>query len=183
VIAENIDLLGRATIAADATDPGDPTSSFSAPYRELAGALEVRLRRQVALGASILSRDNDRTEVLPAALITDDHRFPQQLPAEDTIGDRGFTELGLTAKMSLGARKFSAQLEIYGRNTRLAQIYKDPALAPATDDVRGGGRATIDAWVGQKVRLFASYDVSSALDSAPEITGYKSLRLVLTGVY
>jgi hypothetical protein len=183
VIAENIDVLGRATIAADATDPGDPTSSFSAPYRELAGALEVRLRRQVAIGASILSRDNDRTLVLPAERITDDHRFPQQLPADGTIGDRGFTELGLTARMSLGARKFSAQVEIYGRNTRLAEIYKDPALAPATDDLRGGGRATIDAWVGQKVRLFASYDASSALDSAPEITGYKSLRLVLTGVY
>jgi hypothetical protein len=31
--------------------------------------------------------------------------------------------------------------------------------------------------------VFASYDVSSQLDTAPEISGYKSLRLTLTGVY
>jgi hypothetical protein len=42
---------------------------------------------------------------------------------------------------------------------------------------------TVDAWVGRRIRLFASYDVSSALQTAPEITGYKSLRLILTGVY
>ena len=183
VIADNIDLLGRATIAADATDPGDPTSSFAAPYRELAGALEVRLRRQVAVGASYLSRQNERPEVPEAERIADDHRFPQQLPAEIDLGDLGFTEIGVSARMTLGARRFSAQLELYGRNTQLARLYRDPALPPAEDDLRGGGRATIDAWVGAKVRLFAAYDVSSALDSAPEITGYKSLRLVATGVY
>ena len=52
-----------------------------------------------------------------------------------------------------------------------------------TIDVRGGGRFLVDAWVGRRIRLFASYDVSSAFDFAPEITGYKSLRLAVTGVY
>jgi hypothetical protein len=37
--------------------------------------------------------------------------------------------------------------------------------------------------VGQRVRLFASYDVSSALTTTPEISGYKSLKLVVSGVY
>jgi hypothetical protein len=183
VIADNIDLHGRVTIAGDATDPGDPTSSFAAPYLELAGALEGRLRRQVALGVSILSRQNERTLVPEPERIVDDHRFAQPLPTDATLGDLGFTELGVSARMTLGARRFSAQLELYGRNTRLAPIYRDPALVPAETDVRGGGRATLDAWVGQKVRLLAAYDASSALDSSPEITGYKSLRLILTGVY
>jgi hypothetical protein len=48
---------------------------------------------------------------------------------------------------------------------------------------RGGGRAQIDAWIGKQLRLFASYDLSSALDFMPNITGYKSLRLMLEGVY
>ncbi len=46
-----------------------------------------------------------------------------------------------------------------------------------------GGRFTLDAWVGERVRIFAAYDVSSALELAPEINGYRSLRLMLTGVY
>jgi hypothetical protein len=48
---------------------------------------------------------------------------------------------------------------------------------------RGGGRAQIDAWIGQRLRLFASYEISSALDFEPEITGYKSLRLMMEGRY
>jgi hypothetical protein len=31
--------------------------------------------------------------------------------------------------------------------------------------------------------LFATYDVSSTLDTAPDISGYKSLRMMLTGIY
>jgi hypothetical protein len=48
---------------------------------------------------------------------------------------------------------------------------------------RGGGRAQIDAWIGKSLRLFASYDLSSSLDFTPNITGYKSLRLMMEGVY
>jgi hypothetical protein len=48
---------------------------------------------------------------------------------------------------------------------------------------RGGGRAQIDAWIGNRLRLFASYDLSSSLDFEPSITGYKSLRLMMEGVY
>jgi hypothetical protein len=89
--------------------------------------------------------------------------------------------------MSLGARRFSAQLEIYGRRTRFATTYRDPSPDPIdavpTTDLRGGGRFSVDAWIGKRLRLFVSYDVSSGLDLVPEITSYKSLRLTMTGAY
>jgi len=52
-----------------------------------------------------------------------------------------------------------------------------------TSDLRGGGRLTVEAWIGKRLRLFAAYDASSAIEHSPEITGYKSLRLTMTGVY
>jgi hypothetical protein len=57
-----------------------------------------------------------------------------------------------------------------------------PSAIPA-DDQRGGGRFQFDAWVSRRIRLFVSYDVSSQLSTAPEISGYKSLRLTITGIY
>jgi len=52
-----------------------------------------------------------------------------------------------------------------------------------TDAFRWGGRATIEAWIGSRLRLFASYELSSRIDLAPEISGFKSLRLIMEGVY
>ena len=62
-------------------------------------------------------------------------------------------------------------------------LYRDPEDPVPTSDLRGGGRFTVDAYIGRKIRLFASYDVSSQLSMAPELSGYKSLRLTLTGIY
>jgi hypothetical protein len=52
-----------------------------------------------------------------------------------------------------------------------------------TQDYRGGGRVTVDAWIGARLRLFASYELSSRLDLQREIYGFKSLRLMMEGVY
>jgi hypothetical protein len=183
LIRENIDLLGRIAYATDLVDQGQPVNTFSSPYLELAGALEVRLRRQVAFGVSALSRQTKREAVTPEQLILDNHGPIDPLPRDTQIGEAGFTELGTTIKMTLGARRFSAMVEVYGRNTRYSVLYRDPIAPLPTNDVRGGGRFTVDAWVGQRVRLFASYDVSSALTTTPEISGYKSLKLVVSGVY
>ncbi len=180
LIAENVDLLARATLAADLTEDGAPTSSFSASYVELGGALEVRLRRQVAVGASWLTRQTEREEAPP---IVDEPTVAQPLPVSAATGERRFTELGARVRMSLGARRLSTLLEVYGRRTTYAAAYADPLVAIDRDDVRGGGRLTVDAWIGRRLRLFVAYDVSSALEHSPEITSYKSLRLTMTGVY
>jgi len=181
LIAENIDLLIRGAFAADARGPEDPPSSFAAPYLEIGGALEVRLRRQVAIGGSLLSRNTNHAA--PAAPIVDVRDSPQMLPAVDARGEEGFTELGASVKLTLGARRFSTLFEVYGRRMRFGELYVDPLLAVPVDEVRIGGRVTLDAWVGRTLRLFAAYDVSSAFDMYPEITGYRSLRLMMSGVY
>jgi hypothetical protein len=181
LIADNIDLFGRAALARDLSEDNAQKNTFSAPYAELGGALEVRLRRQVAFGASILSRQTDRPEL--GFEIPDDHRSPQPLPPKEDLGEAGFTEVGLSVRLSLGARKFSSLVEVYGRRTRFTPLYSDGQLPVTDSDFRGGGRINIDAWVGPRVRLFASYDISSELGTAPEVTGYKSLKLIVSGVY
>jgi hypothetical protein len=181
LIAENVDLLARTTIAAELGDPGEPTHSFSPSYVELGGALDVRLRRTVAVGASVLSRQT-RREDLPGGPIFD-VASPQPLPPSATTGETGLTEVGTRVRMTLGARRLSALLEVYGRRTRYADLYRAPDVALPTSDVRGGGRFSVDAWIGKRLRLFASYDLSSAFDFLPDITSYKSLRLTMTGVY
>ena len=115
--------------------------------------------------------------------VFDQKDVAQALPPNEYRGEEGFTELGGSVKMSLGARKFSSLVEVYGRRTRYALLYADPTLVIPGSDLRIGGRFTIDAWVGDRVRISTAYDVSSALEFAPEISGYRSLRLMLTGIY
>lgn len=180
LIAENVDLFARAAFSADARGADDRPSSYIAPYVELGGALEVRLRRQVALGASLLTRNTNREVTVP---IQDLRNQPQMLPSVESRGEEGFTEAGGSLKMTLGARRFSTLLEVYGRRVRYGELYVDPLLEIPTDDLRFGGRITLDAWVGRSVRLFAAYDVSSAIDLHPEVTGYRSLRMMISGMY
>jgi hypothetical protein len=188
LIAENVDLLARATIASDTAQAKAITNSFSGPYVELGGALEVRLRRTVAVSTSVLYRKNTREEPTTPPIL-DVHLVPDPLPLITDTGETSFTEVGTRLRMSLGARQFSAMVEVYGRRTQYAETYRDPInpidMDPNdyTSDVRGGGRVTLDAWIGKRLRLFASYDLSSAIAFAPEITSYKSLRLTMTGVY
>jgi len=181
LIAENVDLVARTTVAADLST-GATKSSFAAAYFEAGGALELRLRRTVAVGASVLSRQTQRDDTL-AGPIFDVAGTPDPLPASSTTGEKGFTEIGGRVRMSLGARRFSTMLEVYGRRTTYAETYRDTEDPIETRDLRGGGRVTVDAWIGKRLRLFASYDLSSAIAFSPEITSYKSLRLTMTGVY
>lgn len=181
LIAENLDLYVRGAASTDLTKAGQVKSSFAAPYLEIGGALELRLRRTISLGASALTRQTTRD---PAPEILDTHMTIDPLPANPAVrGEDGFTEIGTSVRMSLGARRFSALVELYGRRTKYPAIYVDPILPVPASDVRGGGRFTLDAWVGKQLRLFAAYDTSTAFDFAPEITGYKSLRLMMSGVY
>jgi hypothetical protein len=180
VIKENVDTFLRLALSRDESLDMLPRQAYSASYLEVGAAAEVRLRRTIAIGASVLARNTEREVMEP---IRDERNVPQPLPDTAALGEDRFVEAGGTVRMTLGARRFSALFEIYGRSTKFLRPYEDPVLPIEEFDRRGGGRLSVDAWVGQRVRLFASYDASSALQSAPEITGYKSLRLTLTGVY
>ena len=195
LIAENVDVYARGAFAFDVNTPEKSRETYSPTYLEGGAAVEVRVRRTVAIGASALTRQTQRDDQVNAEII-DHAATPDPIPvnASSQLGERGFTELGVTARMSLGARKFSLLLEAYGRRTHYAMDYC--ALQDGQSDCqsaldtgipaiayRGGGRAQIDAWIGERLRLFASYDLSTSLDFSPNITGYKSLRLMMEGVY
>lgn len=181
LIAENVDLLVRTTIARDRSADDAPKSSFSAAYVEVGGALDIRLRRTLSLGISALTRQTDRDDA--GDPMTDIHLVPQPLVASATTGEQQLTEVGVRARLSLGSRRLSALLELYGRRTRYPEAYIDPLNEIDPVDSRGGGRISIDAWISKRLRLFGSYDLSTAIERAPEITSYKSLRLTMTGVY
>jgi hypothetical protein len=195
VLFDNVDLLLRGAAAFE-TGSGDLKTAYSAPYAEFAAATDVRVRRTFTIGTSFLTREDiERQDTLPAPVVDSAPTTAEALADLRRIGELGFTELGVTAKMSLGARRFSAGVEAYGRRTHYQTSYcglesmsttlcapADPNT-PFTAEIRGGGRVTIDAWLNKNLRMFASYDVSSTLAFAPEVTGYKSLRLVMEGVY
>lgn len=182
LIAENVDLYLRGAFAADVGDePGELRNSFASPYAEVGGAFEVRLRRAIALGASVLTRDTQRGEdVMPTR---DTPGSTQAIPANELRGEEGFTEAGATLKLTLGARQFSTGVEVYGRRTRYAILYEDPILEIPNTDVRLGGRVSLDAWIGPNLKLYAAYDATSTLEMSPQVTGYRSLRLMMSGVY
>jgi hypothetical protein len=199
LIAENIDVLVRGAIASDRVKTEEQRSTFAPAFAEIGGGLEVRLRRTVAMGFSGLSRQTKRYATV-SGQIQDMSGLPQPLPRpySPDIGERGFTELGTQLRMSLGARRFSALVEGYGRRTRYSLAYcaVDDATGmcpPIEDgvretgildtDYRFGARVTIDAWIGNRLRMFAAYELSSRIDVAPEISGFKSLRLMMEGVY
>lgn len=154
--------------------------------------MEVRVRRTLAVGASALTRESTRVAAAP---MSDTPAMPDMLPAQAaaTLGEKDMVELGSTLRMSLGARKFSALAEGFARRTDYPLTYcavssasmpcNLAATSVPTTDWRWGGRVTVDAWIGQRLRIYAAYELSSALKYQPEITGYKSLQLVMEGIY
>ncbi|HEY5922325.1 MAG TPA: hypothetical protein VIV11_11670, partial [Kofleriaceae bacterium] len=194
LIKENIDLLIRGAYANDLVTTNLERNTFAASYLEIGGGLELRLRRTIGLGLNGLSRQTSRYATL-SGQIPDIPGSIDILPRQHgpELGEEGFTELGTTIRLSLGARRFSALLEIYGRRTKYALVYCDATITTScmsdentgipAQDYRGGGRATVDAWIGSRLRLFAAYELSSRLDLQPEIYGFKSLRLMMEGVY
>ncbi len=195
LIKENVDVLARIAYASDQVHTNIERNTFAASYVEAGGGIELRLRRTLGLGLNGLTRQTQRYATVTNEIPDIPNQIdplPRQFGPE--LGERGFTELGTTLRMSLGARRFSALLEVYGRRTRYSLVYCNaleygPNCMSAldtgipTEDYRGGGRATIDAWIGSQLRLFASYELSSRLDMQREIYGFKSLRLMMEGVY
>lgn len=194
LVKENIDIYARGAVASDLGTPDDQKSTYSASYVEAGGAIELRLRRTIALGASGLTRQTQRIDHVSNEIVDQPNMPDRLLPnASPAMGERGFTELGTSVRMSLGAREFSLLLEIYGRRTKYALDYCNGAVSVdcqsaldtgiPTSDLRFGWRVSVDAWIGKRLRLLGSYELSSKLDFAPEITGYKSLRLMMEGIY
>ena len=170
-------------------------STYSPSYVEGGGASRSALRRTIALGASALTRQTERDDQASAEII-DIPNQPDRASGQRELADgRARLHRDRHDRADVARRaQVLALLEVYGRRTRYALDYcalptaRATAVAarhrrPDTSRIAAAAARTIDAWIGQRLRLFASYDLSSALDFTPKITGYKSLRLMMEGVY
>jgi hypothetical protein len=178
VILRNLDVLLRAAAAIEHAG-GDVDEEFSPSYLEAGGALEVRLRRNIRLGSTFVARRYGRDPIDPV----DDPPGPQPiLDPDDEIGELSFYEGGLNVDYSMGARRFNASAEFYGRAYERQTPYEDTALDGF--DTHSGGRFTVEGWAQSRLRLKAEYDVSlGPLDTAPELRGVKMLRVLAEGSF
>jgi hypothetical protein len=182
VLFQNVDLLARGAVALDAVRgaPDEDLNPSLPEYIEGGAGIEVRLRRALAIQASALIRDY-RRPFTPDLVDTDGE---QLLPRPHLLGEEYLVEAGIAARYSGGARRYSANGELYGRQTRWAPVYQSaPDVDVDTIDRHGGGRFWVEAWVNPRVRLRGEYDLTTLVDFAPEFRGLKTLRLFLEGTY
>jgi hypothetical protein len=190
VLLDNIDLLLRGGIALDLVDRPEERTGFA----EVGGGVEVRLRRAVALTLSGMIRDYELTDALAiGTLQTDVGNVPGPLidPTDpdqlSSIGQESFIEGGGGFRFSTGARRFSASAEAYARRSKYALLYEEdtPAVGDLLDrfDLHVGGRFALDGWLSPRLRLHLEYDLSSTLERAPEINGWKQLRFLAEGSF
>jgi hypothetical protein len=193
VLLENIDVLLFGALAINPRTRDPEPSYTNAGWIEGGSAVEIQVRRTFAVTASGLTRIYNRRDAAPQALVIDREDEIQALALDPAIvGERSLVEAGFGARFQGGAHTFSAAAEFYARRTRYGEQYRNDtttgpaieavaALTPAT--IRGGGRFTLEGWVSPKLRVRIEYDLSSRFESAPEIDGMKSLRLLVAGTY
>jgi len=141
-------------------------------------AIELRLRRTLALGGSVLTRIYGRDAPGPGDVSGGPDELASQIGA---IGERSFTEGGLTARFEPAQKSFSATAELYGRLYNLRSPYIDPA---DRTELRSGGRFTVTGQVNDYLRMKLEYDTAFApTHLAPEIRGMNSLRVLAEGTF
>ncbi len=179
VFLRNLDVLLRAGAAYDRRDRDKTAaSSFSSSYAELGGAAELRVRRTLRVGSSLASRryfiSNHKAGMLTPGL---PDRLPDQL---GSTGPTSFWQGGVNLHYSPGARQFSGSAELYGRRYSLRSEF----LSDTTAIFRSGGRFSLEAWVMDRIRLKAEYDLTfGTLVMAPELRDLKTLRVLLEGSF
>ncbi|HUH04332.1 MAG TPA: hypothetical protein VML75_20185 [Kofleriaceae bacterium] len=183
VLLDNIDVLLRGGLAVDRNNAisgdGGTTSADQAGYLEGGAAIEVRVRRTLALGLAALTRIHNRDDP-DLSIINPDG--PDDLPAYlGVIGERSYSEGGVNVRFEPGVRAFSANAELYGRLYDL----QGPWLALDEEtELRAGGRFTVDGVINDRLRMRAEYDVAFAPEHlAPELRSMKSLRVLAEGSF
>lgn len=185
VLLRNLDILLRGAAAIEHAD-GDVDAPFSPSYLEAGTALEVRLRRNLRLGASLTARRYRRDEPEPILEMPEaaGESLPDPLPLlGDQLGERSFYESGLGVDYTAGARRFNASAELYSRAYNRQTPYEETVIE-GDYDVHSGGRFAVEGWARSRVRIKAEYDVSfGALQLAPELRGVKMLRVLVEATF
>ena len=178
VLLDNIDLLARFAGSLDRKSGIAGATADAVRYLEGGTAIELRLRRTLALGGSVLTRIYGRDAPGPGDVSGGPNELASQIGA---IGERSFTEGGLTARFEPAQKSFSATAELYGRLYNLRSPYIDPA---DRTELRSGGRFTVTGQVNDYLRMKLEYDTAFApTHLAPEIRGMNSLRVLAEGTF
>jgi hypothetical protein len=180
VILRNLDVLLRGAAAVEHAE-GDQDAAFAPSYLEAGAAVEVLLRRNLRIGSSFLARRYQRDAAAP---VDDETGVPDPLAdVGSQVGERSFYEGGLGVDYSVGARRFNASGEVYGRMYDRQSPYQQPVAVEGVD-LRTGGRFSVEGWAANRLRIKAEYDISiSDIDLAPELRGVKTLRVLAEGSY
>ncbi len=184
VLLRNIDFLASIAAAAvyslNSDDKRDLAPSTRSTYLEAGTAIELRLRRNLRFGASITGRIFRRRGQRTTSNFD---QMPDPLPSNTGLaGERTFVEAGTFLGYTLGARRFSAKAEFYGRRFRSRSPYIPIGSEQA--ELRSGGRFSVEGWANDHLRLSVAYDLSlAAIRQAPELDGIKSLRVSAEGAF
>jgi hypothetical protein len=185
VLLDNVDLLLRGAGVVEYGEPeadatAEPDARLASSYIEGGAALELRLQRTLSLGLSTLVRGY-RTQEPPVS-----EENPLEIDGPQGLGRsygyahaRSFVEAGAVVRYTQGARLFSAEAETYARAYERTHLYVSSGVP--TEDERVGGRLSVEAWAGERLRLRLEYDVSTKLAVLPELHGLKSLRVLMEG--
>jgi hypothetical protein len=141
----------------------ESSSSFLPSYGELGAGVVARFPYGLSAGVEGRARVYARQgQEVP------------ELPDTGALGETSFQELVGTVRFDLGVRRFSTELEVYGRRYGQREVGDVP-----TSDLLAGGRFRLEGWMGPGLRISGEYEVT--LDPGrlePYLTGFQSLRVV-----
>ena len=188
LIAENVDVCCAARRRIDLT-PDRSADYVSPSYAEVGGALEVRLRRTLSVGASALSRQTERHDLSqrrsPTSRTTpSDSRQPSAIRRARIHRDRNVGEdVARRAQFSAWSRSTAGAPATRSTTARWpGDVPTDatPACRLPRSAAGAGSRSMRGSASGSGCSRLRPLE---RLDFAPDITGYKSLRLMMEGVY
>ena len=179
VLFDNLDLLLRGAIAREHAGAGEPEHPFSPSYFEGGIATEVRFRRSLSIGGSLLARRYRRK---PA--IADLQDVEALLADPLALGEHSFYEGDVSFQYKVGTRKLDARADFYTRAYQGARQYVIPEIDEFKVELRSGARFAVSSWIDERLRLKGEYEAAfSPRYLAPEIRGSKSLRVILEAVF
>ncbi len=179
VLFDNLDLLLRAAVAREHSDEDQPLHPFSPSYVEGGIATEVRFRRSLRLGGSLLAR-RYRRKPAEADLADVEALLADPL----ALGEHSFYEGDVSFQYTSGARRFDARADFYSRVYQGARQYVVPGVDEFKVELRSGARFSVSSWIDERLRLKGEYETSFAPEFlAPEIRGAKSLRVIMEAVF
>ena len=150
--------------------PHGEDSSFAPRYIELAGTLLARFPFGIEASVEARVRETDRVEVQGGTL-----------PLEDVgeLGERSFLEGAASLRWSLGARRFSAQVEAFARRWGQAPLGAEPV-----GDLAAGGRFDVVGWAAGKLQLRGEYELAGIPDrTAAQLSALQTLRVLLEATF